>query len=552
MKAFSKMYLHWATPWPLVAALGLVLIALVSLSGAVQNFLNAEEFLVFHYANHFPHLEAWLRFSFEYGRVVETIFWTYEYKLIGYNPVLAHAISFVLVLIVAILAAKWLLNAWPREGQTRWLPYLLSCAFFINWVSLSSVLRISFDNGRISLIFFFLAGLALQRWALKQEKRLLLVSFVLFIVSLFAYENAVFLFPALVALAWPLLPHGIPARSGAQRFLALCFAGGLAGLIPYTLYRVMGALWAGSAAVPGLELSVGNMLSNLSVGSQIYVLYGQFAEFSTVPQRWLLAASLVVVLVASSALLLGALKGARRVALSPAQLGWLCIYLASVWMLLLGPLPYVLLGYAVGGRVYSSAVFGLYALLFMAHQLARPQWLRLLMIAVFVLHMVFGVRIFMAESANFLQREPIENAFFLGLKDAVPHVAADTVFILIDPPISIQGCAEGIEMLYNQYDLPCVILSSQFDKYQSIRHPDSLETDWYYLTEENWILVHIVDGTPTLLDSLSPGDFDLYLTWHSAEPLYTNYSRIITDHIPPNSPAYNHMLMRAESLFGSE
>ncbi len=297
-----------------------------ALGGLIQHFFNGEEFFVFHYANSLPHVEAWQRYFYENGRLIEALYWTYLYKIVGYNPLFEHALSFVLLLCLALVASACFLNVWPQKGRSKSLPYLFVFLLFFNWVSISMAFKLSTDNSRISLIFFFLAGLWLQRWAASERGRWLAPSLAFFLLSVLTYENAALLFPALLLLAWPLLPaakkqalHGRVAK-----FAALAIGSGLLLLIPYWLYGYIARTHLRPVAVPAMAGDIGDFpLQALGSGPTVYLHFGQFGNFGAPPLNILMGAALLAVLAWATWWIV---RIPRKTQLNPAdRTRWTCI-----------------------------------------------------------------------------------------------------------------------------------------------------------------------------------------------------------------------------------
>lgn len=144
-----------SSPFAIAGGAGIFAILLMAVTGVIQQYFSGEEFYVFHYANNLPHMEAWQRYFLENGRLFESLYWTYQYEILGYSPPLEHAMSFVLLLVVAILVTMLFINVWPKKNRPSWLPYALIALFFFNWISISMVFKLSTDNSRIALIFSF-------------------------------------------------------------------------------------------------------------------------------------------------------------------------------------------------------------------------------------------------------------------------------------------------------------------------------------------------------------------------------------------------------------
>jgi hypothetical protein len=553
---FAKLKRSPNSTWLLfTAAVGLLLILAAALGGLIQRYLGGEDLLIYHYANNLPHFQAFLKFFHEFGRPIEAFYWTYQYKLLGFNPLVLHSLSFVLLLIMSILAAACFLNAWPQSNRSKALPYMFVFLLFTSWVSVSSVFRLSYDNGRISLIFFFLAGLALQRWAVGQRGRWLLLSFAFFLLSVLTYENAAFLFPALLLLAWPLFPKQKKdsVRNRAFLFVGLAAVSGLLLLIPRWLYSYITRMQSGLVVNPSQTVGLSDMPSLLlKTGPAIFSGFGQFGVFGAFPLNFLMAFGLVVILALSSIWIFRIYGDARPKETSETKSRWFSIYLASLWFLIFGPLPYVLLGYDIGGRIYSSAVFGVFGLLLMVYETSYKRFFRVLAVALVFLFAGFGLLQVKNESVQFNQAEAENNIFYRGLKDAVPFVRQNTVFIFINGPGGYTGCGASLEMLYDQNNLKCVIFNSTYSKYQAIRHLTEIEAGGQHLSGNNWILFTVTNNVPVVLDELRPGDFDLLLTWESTEPIHTDYQKIVTKNIPPPSRFYLNLLQRAAILFSNK
>src|SRR5690606_30007238 len=99
-------------------------------------------------------------------------------------------------------------RAWPRAIEYPATPAVLLLLFVFSWVSVDRFTIISSDQAYLSLVFFFLAGLSLQQAASRATRNWFYLggSVVLFLASMFTYEAVAFVFPALMLLAWPLLP----------------------------------------------------------------------------------------------------------------------------------------------------------------------------------------------------------------------------------------------------------------------------------------------------------------------------------------------------------
>jgi hypothetical protein len=468
---------------------------------------------------------------------------------VGYNPLLIHALSFVLLLAAVGLAAKCFLNVWPVKERPLLLPYLFALLLFFNWISHPLAYKVSLDNGRLSLIFFFCAGLALQRWAARQELKWLLLSLGTFLLSIFSYENTVLLFPALLLLAWPLVDLPRAKRRGtAIRFVWLAaLSAGLAAL-PYLLYKLISRLRGGLAHPALVAGSPLDFIQNILRDSSEFILQignsGQFAAFSP---GGLLTAAVGLTLILSI-LAVARLVSRRRQPTAGDTPRFVFAFAAAGWIFLFGLLPYVAIGYEPFGRSYSSAVFGLFPLLLLAFHYWKQPALRALLAGSMLVFMAFGFFESASRVTQILSTEVADNQLYRGLKQVVPGVKADTLFIFIDRPLSNSGCGPSLEMLYDQVDLTCAFFSSTNNEYRAIRHEVIIEANrGGFLRHENWILIAVdAQGDPYVVEQLQPGDFDLIITWEDDAPIRTDFSRILTS--APPSQFYENLLVRQRQL----
>jgi hypothetical protein len=539
------VWLRKSSTFPLIlaAGAGLVSILLAALSGVIKNFFDAEEFYIYHYANNLPHIQAWQQFFHENGRLIEGLYWTYQYELLGYNPLLEHSLSFVLLLILSVLSSACFLNVWPQRKRSTILPYLFVFLLFTNWVSAAAVFRQSYDNTHISMIFFFLAGLAVQRWATTQHRRWLLLSYFFFLVSVLTYENAAFLFPALLILAWPLVPsfkkHSI--RNRILTAFGLTAVSGFILLIP---------AWFTSNAQRGPRLSTefNHAIKYVFESApEIYLKFGQFLRHTYLNP--LVGVGLLTILVLAILRIVNINHDPKQTMTRETRSQWTCIFLASIWFLVFGPLPYTLLGYEAGGRVYSSAVFGVIALILMLYEMSQKGILRKVSVAIILLFAGFGLLMLREESLLFKRQEFALNIFFRELKAEVPYVRPNTDFIFINRTKLDPYCGSSLEMLYNQKALNCYNFKSSFLQCPPIRRETEIVVDCEHLTGENWILIDVDNDVPNVIDELKPGDFNLPIIWESFEPIRTDHKKIVTNDLPPASEFYLHLQQRAKVLF---
>ncbi len=176
---------------------------------------------------------------------------------------------------------------------------------------------------------------------------------------------------------------------------------------------------------------------------------------------------------------------------------------------------------------------------------------RVIAITLIVLFAGFGLFEMLNRSTQINQGEIAHNTFYRGLKDVVPFVKPRTVFVFLNYPLSNSGCGPSLEMLYDQKDLNCAFLSSTDYEYRAIRHATEIEANrGGFLRNQNWILIGVDENNkPYVIPELNPGDYDLIITWESTDPIQTDYTKIVTDNLPPASQFYENLLQRQAQLF---
>lgn len=531
--------------WFRAGLTGLGLIGLAAALGIVPRYLFGEEFLLFRYADGYNHELAWQMYYQDNGRAIEALYWNYLYKLVGYQPLLIHTLSFVLLLVVALLATRLLSRIWPNERRPKYLFALLAFVLFTNWISLPLAFKVSTDNGRISLIFFFLAGLALQNWAAGKKARWLIASFLLFVLSIITYENALLLFPGLLLLAWPL--ERDKRRGRAWQYLGLAVLSGVFGLLLFRFYAAQAAQASEAMAHPAVNLGAAWEIVQRIAERLPGYFFGIRTPSWSAPQAIWLALMLAAVILLQLFGLGLLLSQARRGVPQPRRF---FLAAALIWFFIFGFVPYAAAGYGPVGRVFSSSVFGLMPLGVLAYHLAKPGVWRVLAAAVLAVLVSYSGVESTARYQFLAERELPENVLYRGLLEVVPQVQPGTVFIFIDRVLSNSGCGPSLEMLYGQPDLLCAFLSTDLAEYWAIRHEGYLEANrGGNLRKDNWILIALdAQGLPYVVEQLTPGaDRGLQITWEDPTPIRTNREHIVPGP-KPASRFYLNLLQRAPQL----
>ena len=268
-------------------------------------------------------------------RPVEGLYWISLFELFGFNKVVFHLCS--LLLLAGSAALMGVSLDWAFPGRRTCVSIAVLLAFFLPPVSCLTYVMFT-DNSRLSMLLFWTSVLAFQRWAQRSSPwRGLALPMILYVGSFFTYETSGFLIFVVPLLAWPVrrgcsdraflikLCVGILAAFAAAVALRLVYLNG--GAVGYSfLFPPFELLWTYFALLP-------------------FYLLAPFTSMSA--DRWALLAGLMVVLgTAGLFLFLNRDRSVPEVAAeSRFEPGsqW-CLVVLGAAIVVLGMLPYQLAG----------------------------------------------------------------------------------------------------------------------------------------------------------------------------------------------------------------
>lgn len=365
-----------------------------------------------------------------------------------------------------------------------------------------------------------------------------------------SYENVSLLFPALLILAWPIAVEA-KTRPSKLVFLGLAVLSLAMLFLPLFLYSYISDNFPGSVAHPAAGRSLGGLLTNL-VGRSFTMVFdfGQSGFFiDNLLVVWLLRIAIFAVLVLAVWLLFKARSGELSIGRGDQSRTYFLV-LAALWFFFAGWVPYAMAGYGVDGRVFSSAVFGIFPMLLLSFHLFPGITIRRICLVLVALFAGLGLGELSSRSYQINAAEPVHNELYRGLKEIIPFVKPRTVFVFIDYPMSNSGCGPSLGMLYDQVNITCAFFSSSISEYWAIRYETEINANrGGFLRNENWILIG-VDGTnhPYIVDELTPeNDLGLLIFWDVPKPIRTDYTKITSEGGLP-SMFYKHLLLRQEYL----
>ena len=549
---------------PIIIASGLIIVFVLYgyFSGKIHDFLLGEEYYIFGNAAVYPHFEAWWKYFLANGRLLEGIYWTYLYEIIDFSPAKFRLFSYGLVLLSSLLATVSICRIWPVKKDLRTIAFLLPLLFFfiphgMNWAT-----RLSGDNSRLAVLFFWISVLFVQQWAASGFRIVFLFFALLFhLLALFTYENTVFLFPAAILLSIPFFPQGRRNDSGfiAKKLGLYGFISLLLAFIPYTTYffireilqtNISHHIFEGGRSLDRLlNRFLPNLLYYLQNISKLTSTH--FDIFST----WFFY---ILIIGSWLALFFKALKRGKSSDSDRRNqketTTFIVIAIAAIWIFFLSLAIWSIYNPLAEDptRAYISAMFAFPILLVILYSISKwPIW-RILVASAMMLWIAFGIIEFHDKSELLAPAESQYNFYLLSLLDTVPDVRPNTSFVFIDFGLLNTGCGPSLSMLYQKENLSCAtIFRGPVDYRAGIRYPGNvLDVPFAggWIRNGNIILVAInKENEMTIVSEILPGD-DFDIVWNSHEPIRTDYARIITDSSHHVSPMAANLKARREMI----
>lgn len=538
-------------------------IAYAYFSGKIADFFLGEEYYVLGNAAVYPHHEAWWRYFLANGRLIEGIYWTYLYKFLDFSPALMRVFSYGLVYLGSLLATISVSRVWPKKDTLQSFTFtLLILSFFaphaINWAN-----KLSGDNSRLAIVFFWFAVLMLQQWmANKFQSRYLVGAILLQFFSIFTYENAVFLFPAGILLAIPLLPAGEITKNNGKRvkqFSALGIASMFFILVPFAIYLVL-------AKLPGVYLSHYAISGTVNFSGRILAFFPNFGHYllsmanTDVTERGvvgLIYFGLVImglVAVIYHRFYQGTKTASRRGKIPPREeMTYTILFLAALWILIFGISIWGLLGTVVENptRVYVAAMMGFPIMLSLLFYLVPTRLWRMPVLIAMLIWVQSAYVEFEKRTERSASLEKQYNDYLLSIYELVPDVRPNTWFVFVDFELGNSGCGPSLSMLYEEPDLFCAFLSTTNPRYIADRYSSDLlnvRNTGGWIRNGNTIIFGIdPQGAMYIIPAITPED-NIYINWVSNDPIKSDFRRIVINSSKELSPMAKKLLERRQIL----
>jgi hypothetical protein len=435
------------------------------------------------YWNRFP--DSLVLYARKFLRPVEGLYWISLFELFGFNKVVFHLCSLLLLAGSAVLMGVSL--DWAFPGRRVCISIAVLLAFFLPPVSCLTYVLFT-DNSRLSMLLFWTSVLAFQRWAQHSSPwRGLALPMGLYVVSFLTYETSSFLIFVVPLLVWP-VHRSCSDRSCDRVFLIKLCTGILASFAAAVAIRFVflsGGAVGHSYLLPPFEL----LWSYLALLP--FYLLAPFTSMSA--DRWAILAGFLVLL-GTAGLLLISSRGRSAVMVAAEsrfepRSQWFLVLLGGA-IVILGMLPYQLAGYGIftprlaetlmtkfglmpegdlswfnfswASRIYSSASVGVAILLAAGLSGWRKPSTRLLGKAAALVIIGFMAVFHAGLSLDWREAAEIRNDLIRSLVSQVPEVKSGTNFVFLDLDCSHKraevirrenGLRELIGMLYADHTL---------------------------------------------------------------------------------------------------
>ncbi|MBI5250984.1 MAG: hypothetical protein HY912_15960 [Desulfomonile tiedjei] len=554
--------------WFVAAGLALYCVVLTAVTGDIGFDGDDWWVLACPYWSSFP--DSLLLYVRKFLRPVEGLYWISLFELFGFNKVVFHLCSLLLLAGSSVLMGVSLDRAFPSRRD--WVSIAVLLSFFLPTVSCLTYMLFT-DNSRLSMLLFWTSVLAFQRWAQKSLTWSgLALPTVLYVCSFLTYEASSFLLFVVPLLVWP-VHRGCSGQPSHRTFLVRLCVGILVAFAAALAVRfafLNGGAVGHSYLFPPFEL----LWSYLALLP--FYLLAPFTSMSA--DRWALLVGLLVVVGTAGLLLFSSVGRSKRQVTTegrfePGSQRYLVVLGGGI--LVLGMLPYQLAGYGSftpplvetlmakcglmpegdlswfnfnwSSRIYSSASFGLAILLASGLSGWRSQSLRLVGKAAAVVVIGFMAVFHAGLSVDWREAAEIRNDLVRSLVSQVPEVKAGTNFVFLDIRCSHKraevirqenGLRELVGMLYADHTLgawhvnPHAYRRSDDLSRQAVAMPSGFLSRGQRQNEpaphESLLLFKKSGRELVLLDRISAkdGSVPAGIAWRGVEHLTSNFARI--------------------------
>ena len=508
----------------------------------------------------------------EFLRPVEGIYWICMFELFGFNRIVFHFASLLLLASSCLLMGKCLTKAFHERPVLAVLSTIF--AFFLPMLACLTYLVFT-DNSRISLLLFWASVLVFQLWAERSASWFrLVIAVCLYLLSFLTYEASSFLIFVVPLLVWPIHKRNQTFSDG--KFLMILAIGIFSAFTGALLLRYVflnGGVVENVALFPSWELFWSYVA--------LLPLY-MIAPFTFPPEKLWVVFLGIMVAIATTLMM----YASQEKPICKTEVGedtgynlfyekW-CPVVLGLGILFLGMLPYQMAGYGgtpprivdtglakyglisdqhpawfnfnEASRIYSSASYGVAILIAALATISSNALFR--KIATIAVTIAIGcMATFHAGlSLDWKEASAIRNELARNLVVQAPDVKPSTNFVFVDLELYhkraavIRGWAglrELTKMLYDDpslgawYVYPSETAWPNISRQQAIIFPTGFVSRGMVLDRpappDSLLILRRLGTNLVLMNKLSSKDdfIKTGISWRGCDELHSNPSRII-------------------------
>lgn len=505
----------------------------------------------------FPYQYAWKDSIWHFfmerdrARLLHGVLVTGLYALFGYAPPVFYLAGHLLTILgataIGLMAADYLKKPWQVA--------LLVIALSLLPLALQDMLVLKKLHHALAWALFWWACYFFVEWV-HRERWPWLLGTLLFPLSILSYEAVSLLFPVALFLSLPRLKGKIWPKVLTVGLLSIAGALGFwlleqlkpTGRSADTFYaNNMGAMLARLKELPlGIQRLVEAILQGQL--SSVYLLGLNWV-------RWAVVASAILVTLAAIWLMLRHLKLSGWTAKTLLQPG-ISFTLAGLWMAFATYIPFMLAGQSPDNDSLRGAAIALFLLLIALYtQISKLARANAIFIGFCTLWILIGALGYTQALASSRQNSEWVNNYVLSLKEQVPAIKEDAIFVMLNSDVSASGCAGMHNMIFNRITLRCLFLNDNDEENAFTRIEGWMLERRGGRFEGDMVIVHIDDsGYGRLVDQVTAEAYPaLPITWEVDDPLVTVNAIIYPEDYENGlrSDLYEYALSRAQTSSNS-
>lgn len=482
------------------------------------------------------------------GRPLQLFHHLVLFEMVGFIDSFSNMLNILIHMMSVVFFG---IALWHVQPSNHILPTTAMLLAFFVPVLTSTLHQVQFSGSYVGMLFYWLSVVLIQRGILTEFRLYWVLSSLALTASFYGYENAIALAPvtAILALAVFLRIREVTFRS----FTKLCIKLGFTIATPYILFLL-----------PRYLLNY-----NLHVSSRTDVTLDSILKYTTILPNYLAIPTeiqgvsyfTIGIMVLLGAIIFTLLIYTIRY-LSSDTIDKFYLFIGSLvtigmMLIILGSIPFILAGYGAsvnyggGGRVFSSAIYGLIIIIAAIFTLVvKFKSLQLFFCASLTLWITLWVGYHLELSMQARSIEATRQIIYKNLLTVVPEVESNTSLLLIDfqtnegqQPIlgGTIGTQRMIEILYDDLTVQGYFVYTGIDPETATEYRSMIisnqgvsargRTNEPPISHDQIIILQL-DGTNVILvEELSANDRNITALWYDdIQSITTNNSLIdITD-----------------------